>query len=182
MPCSPEPPPPPTTPPPCIAPPAGRCCLLHGSLVPATRQLLPLQRASRATQLQARPARRGQVAVHAGGDKVPVRFTVQQEVNYGETVRLVGSHSSLGNWKVNERRGSCLPVCLLFDVCASAFDVLMHAKCIACGASSHCPAGACISRCTAHLPHKRQRASTTVGVLTHVHPAVGGRRCARAPP
>ncbi|KAL4852989.1 Phosphoglucan [Chlorella vulgaris] len=85
---------------------AGRCCLLQGSLVPATRQLLPLQRASRATQLQARPARRGQVAVHAGGDKVPVRFTVQQEVNYGETVRLVGSHSSLGNWKV--RKGAAM--------------------------------------------------------------------------
>jgi hypothetical protein len=48
-------------------------------------------------------ARRLAVAPRAGsGDgAVPVRFTLQRKLKFGETHRLVGSHPSLGSWKVS---------------------------------------------------------------------------------
>ena len=67
---------------------------------------MPRQQRGRRQQ-PARPARglAAPVCAQGGGDDVLVRFSVQREVKFGEAVRLVGSHPSLGNWKVGGRAG-----------------------------------------------------------------------------
>ncbi|KAL4419085.1 hypothetical protein ABPG77_010024, partial [Micractinium sp. CCAP 211/92] len=53
--------------------------------------------------LPARPARALALRCSASGnDAVRVRFSTQRKVNFGEVLRLVGSHPSLGNWKVDK--------------------------------------------------------------------------------
>lgn len=36
-----------------------------------------------------------------GGRDVPVKFTIQRKLKFGEVLKLVGNHSNLGNWKAS---------------------------------------------------------------------------------
>ncbi|KAL4433837.1 hypothetical protein ABPG75_000278 [Micractinium tetrahymenae] len=75
-----------------------------------TRQLaappasaLPGARLPRAAPQAPRPARPLGLCCAAGSDDaVRVRISTQREVKFGEVLRLVGSHPSLGNWKVDK--------------------------------------------------------------------------------
>ncbi len=58
-----------------------------------------------AARLAAVRSRGRLLAVHCrggnnGGD-VPVKFTIQRKLKYGELLKLVGNHPSLGNWKAS---------------------------------------------------------------------------------
>lgn len=42
----------------------------------------------------------------SSGDAVRVRFSTQRKVKFGEVLRLVGSHPTLGNWKVGSQHAA----------------------------------------------------------------------------
>ena len=85
-----------------------RAALLRGAAAPLRRgqptgqRLAGAQPAAAPLRAGGRGAGRALVAPcrAGGGGDVPVRFRTQREVKYGEVLRLVGSHPSLGNWKV----------------------------------------------------------------------------------
>ncbi|PRW57887.1 water chloroplastic isoform A [Chlorella sorokiniana] len=49
-----------------------------------------------------RPGRPLAVPCRAAGGDVPVKFTLQRKLKFGEVHKLVGSHPSLGSWKIHK--------------------------------------------------------------------------------